>query len=365
MVTPVFAGVLPFFNPTKVTTQNKSFYINANTFLADDPFTLKDLFAGIKTNAPHIRSGQNIALGDMRIDAGYNNKKYGYIGYIYREEVLIDTNQNTVELIYLATNQKNLPIGKHYNLDLSINAFKAQGIEYAKSFNLYHENKEIFNIGIGLEALQGSDMQHGTIHGNGIINSSKDYSFNLLANYNYTHNYLFNLKTYPYQSHRAVAYGYSSDLSIYLQKNNLSLLLLANDILGRLYWQNLPYSYIRLSSNNKVYDANGYVKYKPILNGINWYKNYTQTLLPKYRAQLSYKYTQYILTCGSDWINNIYMPYVSMGYTLDSNFSMGIGYETRFKSVAITSKYKNFIFKIDSDSLFQPSTLGVQISYSF
>jgi len=360
VATPVFAGVLPMFSPTYITNQGNSFYVNLDTFLADDPFTLKDLFGGIKTNSPHIKNGRNIALADARFDTGYNDKKYGYIGYVYEEEVLIATNQDTVELLYLATNKKNLPIGKHYNLDLTIKAFKVQGLQYAKSFNIYHDNGYLFNIGFGLEALQGIDMQDGTIKGDGVADSKKDYSFDIVAHYNYTHNYLYKLNV-----QKASAYGYSSSLSLYLTKNDLSLLLLANDIVGKLYWRHLPHSDVTLSSHDKVYDANGYVKYKPLLFGYEWYKNYTQTLVAKYRAQIAYKHQRYLFKLGSDMMYGIYMPYIESDYMVASGFSLGLGYETRFHSITLKSQYKNFSFNVQVDNIFKPSTLGLSISYLF
>ncbi len=360
LVTPAFAGVLPLFTPSYVTSQDNSFYVNLNTFLSNDPFTLKDLFNGIKTDSPHIKNGTNIAMANVRVDTGYNDKKYGYFGYTYREEVFINTNQDTVELLYLATNKKNLPFGKNYNLYLRIKAFEVQGIEYAKSFTLYHNDGYLLNIGFGLEALQGKDMQDGIVQGKGVINSSKAYSFEIVSHYDYTHNYLYKLDV-----KKASAYGYSSHLSLYLKKDNLSLLLLANDLLGKLYWKNLPHSDVTLSSYNKVYDADGYVKYKPLASGYEGYKNYIQTLPQKYRAELAYKYKKYLFKLGSDAEYGVYMPYLESDCKVASDFSLGLGYETRFHSVTLKSQYKNFVFNVNADDIFKPSTLGLHISYLF
>ena len=360
LVTPVFAGVLPFFNPTYVSCQGDAFYVNTNIFLTNDPFTLKDLLNGLKTNSPHIKNGKNIALASARVDLGYNKKGYGYFGYTYREEILIDTNQETIKLLYLATNKKDIPIGKHYNLDLSIKAFKVQGIEYAKNFNLYNHKGYICNIGFALEGLQGKDMQDGRVNGKGVVNLDNDYSFKIVSHYDYTHNYLYKLDV-----QKAFSYGYSSHLSFYLKTANLSLLLLGNDILGKLYWKNLPHSDIRLFSHNKVYNAKGYIKYKPSLSLYEGYKNYTQTLIPKYRLQLAYKHKRYFFKLGSDVMYGIYMPYIESAYKVVNDFSLGIGYEIRFHSVTFNSKYKNFVFNVKTDSIFKPSTLGLNISYLF
>ena len=360
VVTPAFAGVLPLFTPNYFTSQDNSFYVNLNTFLSNDPFTLKDLFNGIKTDSPHIKSGTNIALGNVRVDIGYNDDTYGYIGYTYREEVFFDTNKDTVELLYFGSNKKDLPSGKNYNLDLSMKAFEVQGIAYAKNFTLYHDDGYVLNIGFGLEALQGKSMQNGIVQGTGVINSSKDYSFDIVANYDYTHNYLYKLDV-----KKASAYGYSSHLSLYLKKDNFSLLFLANDLFAKLYWKNLPHSDVTLSSNNKVYDANGYVKYKPLASGYEGDKNYIQTLPTKYRAELAYIYKKYLFTLGSDATYGIYMPYFESDYKVASDFTLGLGYETRFKSVTLKSQYKNFVFTIKIDDIIKPTTAGLHISYLF
>jgi len=351
--TSAFAGVLPFFNPSDITNKNNSFYIHLNAFLADDSFALKNSLNG-KTNTPHIKSGTNIDLGDIRTDVGYNSKKYGYFGYIYRGEGVIKANEDTIKLIYLVENNRELPIGRYYNFNVSIKAFQAQGVEYAKSFDIYHKNTNIVNIGFGFEALNGINMQDGTIHGHAIQISRNDYDFNIFTNYNYTHNYLYKLHV-----NKASSYGYSSDLSFYVKKNNISLLLLANDIFGKLYWKNLPYSNVRLVSHKKNYRGNS------LISGREWHKNFTQTLLPKYRVQLAYKHKRYFFKLGSDMMYGIYMPYIESDYMVASGFSLGLGYETRFHSITLKSQYKNFSFNVQVDNIFKPSTLGLSISYLF
>ena len=360
LVTPVFAGVLPLFNPNYITNQNKSFYVNANLFLTNDPFTLKDLFDKLETDTPHIKNGQNIALGDARADIGYTNKKYGYIGYAYREEVFITTNEESMELLYLATNKKELPLDKQFALYLAIKGFITHSVTYANSFDLYHSNGYVINVGFGIEALQGKDMQDGSVSGNATANSEKDYSFNAVASYDYTYNYLYDLDI-----EKASAYGYSFHLSLYIKKDNVSLLFLVNDIFGKLYWKNLPHSDVKISSHNKAYDSDGYVKYKATASGYEGYKDYIQILEAKYRLQLAYQYKKYLFKLGSDAIYGIYMPYLESDYKMTTDFSFGLGYETRFHSLTFKSKYKNFAFTIRADDLLHPSTLGIHISYLF
>ncbi len=358
---PAYAGVLPFFDPLERMENNSSFCANANTFLTNDPFVLKDLLLnGLKTDSPHIKNGTNIALGSVRADIGYKSEKFGYIGYVYKEEVYIKTNGDTVELLYLATNKKEFPLGKTYKLELSIKAFEVQGITYSNSLELLKKGSWFFKVGYGVEVLQGKDMQNGTVYGNARAEGMKTYSFDAVANYNYTHNYLYKLDV---QS--AEAYGYSTHFSLYLKKDKFDFLFLVNDFFGRLYWKGLPLSEVRLSSNSKVYDKDGYISYKPTAWGYEGYEDIVQKLSKKYRTQFGYTYGRYLFRGGSDYIYGIYMPYFEGTYRVSQSLDFALGYETRFHSFSLFSRYENFDFGIRVDNLLKPSTLGLHIVYKF
>ncbi len=73
------------------------------------------------------------------------------------------------------------------------------------------------------------------------------YNFYADSHYRYTDNHLYDLNV-P----NSKAYGYSSHLSLYLAYENISFLFLANDLSGKLYWDELPYSIVHLSSDNKT-----------------------------------------------------------------------------------------------------------------
>ena len=357
---PAYAGVLTFVDPTQIASSHRHLIVNVDAFLTNDPFTLKDLFNGIKTDSPHIKNGTNIALGDVRADLGYYHKDFGYVGYLYKEEIVIESNDDTIELLYLATNKKKLPVGKNYDLYFDIKAFAAQGIEYANRFDVCHGDEYECKIGFAFDLLQGKDMQDGIVGGYGHVNSTKDYSFDINTNYNYTHNYLYKLDVKGSSS-----YGFSSNISFFIKKGDIALLLLGNDVFGKLYWKELPYSYVNLTSNRKYYDKNGYVRYKPYISGYEGYHDYVQRLMPKYRAQLSYSKRRYNFKIGCDTIDGIYMPYLEGDYQLFHSFKIGVGYETRFHSVSLKTAYKKLLLKARVDDLSHPSTAGLQIYYRF
>ena len=87
---------------------------------------------------------------------------------------------------------------------------------------------------------------------------------------------------------------------------------MANDILGKLYWKNLPYSDVSVESDNKHYNENGYVEYSPIISGVEETTGFTQKLMRKWRIQGSYALEKDIFQLGTDYTSDTYLPYVKI-----------------------------------------------------
>lgn len=352
--TSAFAGVLPLFNPESVVDNQNSLYFKSDILLLNDSMSLHGLFSGFKGDLHH-KSGKNVALGDGRVDVGYMHKNFGYIGYTYREEIFMDASEDAVSLVYLVTNKKDLPIGKKYQLELNINAFKVQGITYANKWKIYNHDGWKVSFGGGVELLSAMEGQDGNVQGDAVARSQQNYDFYATSEYHYTHNYLYDLDV-----KKAHAYGYTTHLSLLLQKDKVKILLLANDFIGKLYWKDFAYSDVHLSSANKYYNSQGYVRYRPTLSGYEGYENYTQTMLQKFRVMGEYKFSyRNSLVLGSDMIDKVYLPYIHYAHRFEKNFKIDFGYETRFQSVNIGFHYKGYALTVRSDDLFQPRTLGI------
>ncbi|QOP44512.1 hypothetical protein FJR45_11400 [Sulfurimonas sediminis] len=359
-LTPAYAGVIPLFNPSSMIKKN-NFSLKTATFLANDPFSLKTLLLSELEGNAHPRSGNNTAVAIERLDIGYTHHKYGYIGYTFREEIFMDASKDTVDLIYLATNKKDLPIGKQFNLSLHIKAYKMQGIIYANHLTLYQNSEWSVDVGMGIEGLCATQMQDGYIKGYALATSKKDYSFSGVSHYRYTYNYLYDLTVNP-----STAYGFSTHFSCVVKKKNMTLALLANDLFSELNWKENPYSEVNLQSSNKVYDENGYAKYNPTVWGKEGCSTYKQQLVKKYSAEISYIYRhKFFYSAGSQYMNNFALPFVTAGYRLNQSTSIDVSYETRYRSFSITSRYRGLLLGIQTNDLFQPSTLGLTFGVRF
>jgi len=358
-IIPANAGVIPLLNPQKQTSKKYLFSTKAQAFLANDPFTLQDLFGDMNGNL-NAKQGDNIALGVVRFDIGVSDYKWGYVGYTYRKEVAITAAQGTIELLYKTKNDIDLETGKKYNLAVKIDGFEAQGISFANNFDIFKKNGVKVNLGVGVELLTARQMQHGYVRGSAEAISQKDYNYYAESDYKYTKNYLYDLDV-P----NSKANGYSSHVSVYLAYENISFLFLANDIFGKLYWDKLPYSIVHVSSDNKEYDKDGYVKYKPLISGKEGTNNYIQTLESKYRFEGEYNFQTSSVKFGTEYLYSTYLPYITYTKMFSDDLNINFSYETRFESFASEINYKNYVFGIRSDSLTEPSTFGLTVGVSF
>ncbi|MBT8349204.1 MAG: hypothetical protein HKP62_07150 [Sulfurovum sp.] len=359
LTVPATAGTLSLFNPSDIIKENQTVEINAQILMTNDAFSLEVLFNDLEGSLNEQDDNYD-AIGDARFDIGSYIDFLGYVGYTHRKEVVMPTSSDTVRLLYQASNDLDLDIGESYDLDLKMEGFAAHGIMFANNFSVYQENGWDVNIGIGLELLYGVEMQDGYVRGNAITTAVNDYDFNMQSNYLYTENYLYDLDVES--SH---AYGYSTHLSIQAAYENISFSYVMNDLLGKLYWKDLPYSDVFLTSGTKSYDENGYVKYTPVISGVERTKDYTQTLMQKWRLEAKYTFENATLQLGNDRIYGINMPYVRYQYTHENDLTVGYNYETKFGMFGVDMRFQNYHFSIHADDLIDPSGMRASLGMHY
>lgn len=346
---PANAGTLSLFNPSNITKENKALEVNAQILMTNDAFSLEVLFDDLEGELYEQDDKYN-AIGDARFDIGSYVDFLGYVGYTYRKEVIMPTSSDTVRIIYQASNDLDLDIGDTYDLDLIIEGFAAHGLIFANNFPVYQENGWDINVGVGIELLYGVEIQDGYVAGSAIATAVNDYDFNMYSNYFYTENHLYDLDV-----DNSYAYGYSTHLSIQATYENISFSYVINDALGKLYWKDLPYSNVLLTSGTKSYDENGYVEYAPVVSGVERNKDYTQTLMNKWRISAEYSFENSTLELGNDSIKGINMPYIRYEYTYDNDLIVGYNYEATFGMIGIDLRSKNYYLSIHSNDLSEPS----------
>lgn len=353
------ADSLSLFNPNTIDKQSQNVTISMQTLLANDAFSLKGLFHDFHGDF-NARNSDYIAIGDIRYDIGtYINDSF-YLGYVYRKEVVINTSSDTMKLINQISHELDLPIGKRYQVMLNIEGFETHGIVLAKTIPLYQSGYWYIALGVGTELLYGTQTQQGIASGEARAVSTTDYDFSLQSDYAYVNNYLYDLDV-----DKVTSWGYTTHLSLSIAYDKFSMNFIVNDMIGKLYWRNLPYSNVNLSSANKNYDENGYAIYSPIVSGIEGNRKFTQTLMKKWRIKGAYSLGDDIFQIGTDYINDTYLPIIQYTHLYENNMLCTFSYETYFHMVGADVKYKNYYFSIQSNGIIEPSAMKIDFGLQY
>ncbi len=357
----LYANVIQFFDPT-ISNSPKSVTLSLKTFIANDPVSLEELFDDWSNNY-HPSFTDNIALLDTRIDFGMVTNQNFYIGYFYNYNVFINTQKDFTDLFYRVKNKLDLNATREYNLRLKIEGIKQSGLMVSKSLKLHDQKNHSLTFGGAFYLSYGGDIQDGLVRGKAQSSNPKDYNIQALSDYFYTHNYLYDLDVnaphgYGFGSHVALKY----ENKIY----NFELKFLVNDLFSRLYWKNLPYSFVDIKTKNKHYDNDGYVKYDPSISGLEIYKDFTQKLSPKYKIE----FVQYLehgstIIAGSEGAYNENFPYLKFRQDINHDQNIEFMFENRFGSFGLFYKYKNLSIGVAMDKLKGFSAFGLNSSFIY
>jgi len=344
------------FDPIEANEED-AVYFKTQAFIADDVVSIHDLFNKWHGEF-HPKAGDNLAIDDARGDLGISIRQWGYLGYAYRHQSFTKASRDLTLLVWQQLNHKDFTVGKTYALDLVIRGYETDGIVYAKSLTLLESDTRSLTVGIGFSLLHGYNMQDGYLTGTARADSPKDYSYQAVSDYRYTENYLYDLDV-----NDADGSGFTTHLSIDYRYRNLRLHLLVNDLYGRITWRDLPYSYVELDSDNKTYDANGYIVYKPTVKGVELYRDYTQKLYKKVRLETDYRWPEVAdFRLGADSVRNKWFPYGEIHRRFGDAVTAGLSYDTRFGMVGLDFSYKAFSVSFKSNDLEDPSAMALSLA---
>lgn len=353
------ADSLSLYNPLNIPKKSTNLYSNTQTLLANDAYSLKGLFNDFNGDF-YNRDSDYFAVGDIRHDTGIYLKDIGYIGYTYRQEAVIKASSDAILLIHQTNHDLNLTRGKNYGLNLDIEGFETHGITFSRTLPTYRNNGLEVSLGVAGELLYGTKTQHGNINGQGQVLSEKDYDLTLQSNYFYTENHLYDLDV-----NSPTAYGYTTHIALLAKYDKYSLSIIVNDIYGKLYWKNLPFSDVNLASGNKNYNDEGYVEYSPIVSGLELSKDFTQTLMPKWRMESGYQFSEIsLLNIGTEHIFGIYLPYLKYTHFYDDTI-VSMSYENYFGMFGVDVNYKSYYIGIHSNGLIEPSAASINLGFNY
>lgn len=195
-------------------------------------------------------------------------------------------NKDTISFINSILD-KDIPIGKKYDLLISVDGYTILGGKLEKNF-LISKN---LNLDLIFKLFYGTNIQRGKLWGDFTRIDEESYSFNLFLDYLYNNNYLYKRKDLI----AGKGFGYSSDLGININIiNNLTFSIFLENMFGEIYWFSVPYTLGDATSEREYFDEYGNIVYRPLIRGYEGYKDYIQRLPCKLNLSLEFDKNEYL-----------------------------------------------------------------------
>jgi len=212
------------------------------------------------------------------LEAGVETERWS-LGVFYRRDYDLRFTPDTAESYYKVQNQKDLTPGKTYLLDLRAQSFEAKGLRGSLAL----QPAATWKARIGLSIFEASALIDGSIRGQGSAITADSYHYDARVDYHYSEDLLFDRQVAPPS-------GWGAALDLRLEGEFTPWLrgrMRVDDLLGRIWWKDAPYTRANASSDREHYDAEGKVSFDPLISGVEGIdRRHVQRLSPRFAGSL-------------------------------------------------------------------------------
>jgi len=336
------------------TSAAKAIYIDIESETLSEPVTVD----GALHNWRGELSDGERAYTYNQIESGWQSGKFS-IGYVRRFDYEVDMNSDSAEFFYRVNNKIDLTTGKAYAIDFSVRNSYAHGMH----FQYLWLDSDKLKLRLGLTLLQGLRLTQGGISGSARVLNNSDYDFDVGLDYYFSRDIVFKLP-----ADAPTGYGVGNDLDLnYKFSAKHSAEIRARDILAAIYWLDAPHINAHVTSNTKTYDADGWVRYDPVLSGKKSYRNYTQTLPSLVDITWRYEWNSFAtMYTGFHYrrLRNLYRFGYQFHFSNDADFDISA---VDAGAVRLGGRYKLFKMSLSADTLNfeQAHRLGLTATLAF
>ena len=335
------------FNPASLTQYGNGVFLDARSFWADNALSLNAIFYD-KWRGPFHPSDQNHLDVFWKTDAGVIYRGWRLAAF-YRGELFVDANRDSIEIIRMISLKQDLPAGKKFDIDIKTKGFSATGMEVSKGFRAGSTGL-LKNLDFGLTAryMRGEKVQDGSLVGSALPTGPKVYDFDIQIDYVYDYNLAYRRKNIT----AGTGDGFSFDLGLRYAFNEAARAdILFRDIMGRIYWKNVPYTSADAVSATKYFDPDGYMAFRPTIRGYEGYKDFTQKLPLKTDISLTYIKDSFTIVPSLNFIEKRPLYWIDIGYKASKDLSFNASCNFNYRSFSVGTSYQKARLAVYADNL--------------
>lgn len=316
-----------------------------------DGVPIHQLIDDLEGEAP---SSGELAFTHNQLDIGWQQGDWK-LGWLFRYDYFIEFNNDTMQLAYLGENDLPIP-ERAYDVRLQANHLRAQGLWLAKSFSWQDRLQGEWRLNL-LKADQNID---GALKGS-VQADAAAYTADLTLDYAYTED-----KLLRRPEDAADGLGYTLDVTLRWAFNEaFALSFVARDLLSEIRWSDATYTTARVNTANVSYDADGQIDARPLVSGIESYRQESQRL-PK-RVSLSLEQQ-----LNADWgVTYEWYRYDEYDFPRTSltrrwgNRSLNVEYDWRAESLGLNwqDQHWHLGFTSDDSNVKKASRLALQAGF--
>ncbi|MBI3774622.1 MAG: hypothetical protein HY273_03555 [Gammaproteobacteria bacterium] len=257
-------------------------YARLNGFAYSDPLAYGEF---TKDWHGRLYAGDE-ALQHLRAQLGVDFGEWG-VELVSRDDGDARFSPDTAAFYFLLQNKQALESQRRYVIDLRINHVTTHG---ARAYHRYALSPYV-QIDAGASVFSADKLISGTLKGALTAVSANDYDAEHVAvDYYYSRDTLFDRDVVA-----PTGWGYAFDVALTARtERDWQLRLELQNVLGRVNWNNAPFTKATINTDNISHDQNGNVIVKPLLSGQFGYRDFQQHLPLLGSMQTSYRVTDVI-----------------------------------------------------------------------
>ena len=196
------------------------------------------------------------------------------ISWVYQRQYVIEASRDTAVLYHLDRTGQAAPAGQRYRVDVEANFYAARGLRLGRKLPGFTVSGAAVTLEPRLNLWDMGAYEDGSIKGLVLSDASGELSYSGVIVHDYSDDVLLD-RNIDVPS----GFGASLDLDVGVDfSENWSGQVLVQNLIGRIWWDDSPFTTGVLDSNTRQTDANGNVSFSPTLSGFEGYRSHRQRM---------------------------------------------------------------------------------------